>query len=79
MRPAELTCQHGVGHSAEIHGCDGCCSVMVKTVKMTRDELRAKLEAELFDIWLRSDLDDWTNHKMRDLHILYHSLFEDED
>ena len=25
MRNGELDCIHGVGHSAGIHGCDGCC------------------------------------------------------
>lgn len=25
MRTGELDCIHGVGHSAGIHGCDGCC------------------------------------------------------
>lgn len=22
----EYSCPHGVGHSAGVHGCDGCCS-----------------------------------------------------
>lgn len=22
---SDLTCEHGVGHSASVHGCDGCC------------------------------------------------------
>ena len=25
MRPYELECEHGVGHSSYVHGCDGCC------------------------------------------------------
>ena len=26
MRAGELDCIHGVGHSAGVHGCDGCCT-----------------------------------------------------
>lgn len=22
----ELTCEHGIGHSNDVHGCDGCCA-----------------------------------------------------
>ena len=29
MRTYELTCFHGIGHSAGIHGCDGCCNLLV--------------------------------------------------
>ena len=29
MRAHELTCIHGVGHSSDIHGCDGCCGPLV--------------------------------------------------
>jgi hypothetical protein len=41
---SELTCQHGVGHSGGIHGCDGCCAVIAKAVeehiiKLLRTEL----------------------------------------
>lgn len=25
--PIEDYCAHGVGHSQEVHGCDGCCEV----------------------------------------------------
>lgn len=25
-QPGEVNCIHGVGHKADIHGCDGCCS-----------------------------------------------------
>ena len=28
MRPYELECVHGVGHSAGVHGCDGCCGIL---------------------------------------------------
>ena len=28
MRPYELECVHGVGHSAGVHGCDGCCRII---------------------------------------------------
>jgi hypothetical protein len=27
----ELTCVHGIGHSADVHGCDGCCHELFKT------------------------------------------------
>lgn len=26
MREGELECFHGQGHSAGVHGCDGCCT-----------------------------------------------------
>lgn len=28
MRKGELDCIHGIGHSANNHGCDGCCFVL---------------------------------------------------
>lgn len=28
MRKGELYCIHGIGHSANNHGCDGCCFVL---------------------------------------------------
>lgn len=34
MRQGELDCIHGVGHSAGIHGCDGCCTPLVLSVKV---------------------------------------------
>lgn len=30
MRTGELDCIHGVGHSAGVHGCDGCCIPLVQ-------------------------------------------------
>lgn len=27
-RPHELECIHGVGHQADVHGCDGCCGLV---------------------------------------------------
>jgi hypothetical protein len=29
MKPNELMCQHEVGHSSGLHGCDGCCNSIV--------------------------------------------------
>lgn len=29
----EANCPHGVGHSAGVHGCDGCCSAVAKQLK----------------------------------------------
>ena len=26
--PIEDYCKHGVGHSQEVHGCDGCCGLI---------------------------------------------------
>jgi len=26
MSKNELTCEHGIAHSNEVHGCDGCCA-----------------------------------------------------
>jgi len=25
-QPGEANCIHGIGHKADIHGCDGCCT-----------------------------------------------------
>ncbi len=33
MRQGELDCIHGVGHSAGIHGCDGCCIILLLEAK----------------------------------------------
>ena len=33
MRTGELDCTHGVGHSAGIHGCDGCCTPLVQQAR----------------------------------------------
>ena len=33
MRQGELECIHGVGHSAGIHGCDGCCTPLVQQAR----------------------------------------------
>jgi hypothetical protein len=40
MRPNELFCQHHVGHSAGVHGCDGCCGSLVMAAE---DRTRAKI------------------------------------
>lgn len=42
---------------------------------MSKEELEQQLKEEFWRIWLDSDLDDWTYAPMRDLHILYHSVF----
>lgn len=26
-QPGETNCTHGIGHKADLHGCDGCCSI----------------------------------------------------
>jgi hypothetical protein len=33
MRANELECVHGVGHSGDVHGCDGCCVIIAKAVE----------------------------------------------
>ena len=40
MREYELECIHGIGHSAGIHGCDGCCLALTKGA--TNQEIRAQ-------------------------------------
>jgi uncharacterized alpha/beta hydrolase family protein len=40
MREYELDCIHGVGHSAGLHGCDGCCLKL--TEAFTDREIRAQ-------------------------------------
>lgn len=40
MRDYELECLHGIGHSAGIHGCDGCCLALTKGA--TDKEIRAQ-------------------------------------
>jgi hypothetical protein len=40
MNPNELTCQHQVGHSSGVHGCDGCCNSIVMAAE---DRTRAKI------------------------------------
>jgi hypothetical protein len=40
----ELTCVHGVGHSAEPHGCEGCCGVFLPLKDIALDEVKAKLD-----------------------------------
>jgi hypothetical protein len=44
MRAYELECVHGVGHSSDVHGCDGCCSIIAKAVEQRIVKL---LEVEL--------------------------------
>ena len=40
MREYELDCIHGVGHSAGLHGCDGCCLKLAES--FTDREIRAQ-------------------------------------
>lgn len=28
-KPYELQCEHNIGHSQGVHGCDGCCEVVL--------------------------------------------------
>lgn len=46
MRNGELECAHGVGHSASVHGCDGCCFEIVREVKEQERERLIKLVHE---------------------------------
>ncbi len=40
MREHELDCIHGIGHSAGLHGCDGCCLSLAEV--LTDREIRAQ-------------------------------------
>lgn len=33
MRANELECIHGVGHSEDTHGCDGCCAIIARAAE----------------------------------------------
>jgi hypothetical protein len=44
MRSGELDCIHGIGHSANNHGCDGCCFVLGV---YERERIIKLLEAEI--------------------------------
>jgi len=45
---SELQCVHGVGHSVDTHGCDGCCLVFGKVA----EERIIKLLEEMRDACL---------------------------
>lgn len=56
MRQGELDCIHGVGHSAGIHGCDGCCTPLVLAVKVEAwEEGYAQGSADNYDNRLNAD------------------------
>jgi hypothetical protein len=43
VRNGELDCIHGIGHSANNHGCDGCCFALgvyerERIIKLLEDE-----------------------------------------
>lgn len=38
----ELTCEHGIGHSNSVHGCDGCCAKAFPVSDEALDWLMAK-------------------------------------
>lgn len=40
MREYELDCIHGIGHSAGLHGCDGCCLRLAE--QLSDREIRAQ-------------------------------------
>ena len=58
MRTGELECFHGQGHSAGVHGCDGCCT---KLFNYLLDSIKAKAwqdGIEAFDAAITRDVDD---------------------
>ena len=56
MRLYELECSHGIGHSSGVHGCDGCCSMLIKpATDAERERITKLLEAK--SIQSRLDLD----------------------
>ena len=38
-QPGETNCIHGIGHKADLHGCDGCCAVAEKEDTDHKDEM----------------------------------------
>lgn len=53
----ELTCTHGVGHSGDIHGCDGCCSIIAKATEnriigLLKDEAKRHKEEGLYTAYV---------------------------
>jgi len=49
MRAHELDCIHGVGHSGDIHGCDGCCSIIADPVRNQERERFARIANTMLD------------------------------
>jgi hypothetical protein len=45
MRDYELECVHGIGHSAGLHGCDGCCLPLTKAASDTEIRMQAAMAA----------------------------------
>jgi hypothetical protein len=47
----------------------------MKLTNYTISQMKAEIEKFLFIKWLESDLDDWQDHEMRELWLLYHEIF----
>ena len=46
MRAYELECIHGIGHSSGVHGCDGCCALLIEPATDAEHERIVKLLEE---------------------------------
>lgn len=53
MRTGELECFHGQGHSAGVHGCDGCCTklfnYLLDSIKAEAREVERERCTEIMD------------------------------
>lgn len=47
----------------------------MKLTTYTISQMQKEIESFLFIKWLESDLDDWQDHEMRELWLLYHEIF----
>lgn len=47
----------------------------MKLTTYTISQMQKEIESFLFVKWLESDLDDWQDHEMRELWLLYHEIF----
>ncbi len=46
----------------------------MKLTNYTISQMQKEIEKFLFIKWLDSDLDDWEDHEMRELWLLYHEV-----
>ena len=47
MKDYELECVHAIGHSAGIHGCDGCCLPLTKAASDLEIRTQAAIAAAI--------------------------------
>lgn len=52
MRSSELECIHGVGHSGNVHGCDGCCAIIAIPAMEKHEQRMLEVFDEVIDhLW----------------------------